>query len=614
MSVVVVGLNHRTTPLSVLEPMTVPPARAAKALHDLAGRDHLSEVVIVSTCLRTEVYAVAGRFHAAMSDIRNFFSAWSGIPPEAFSDQLYSYYDEAAAAHLFKVAAGLDSAVLGESEILGQVGDAWEAARAESAGRAGAVDAVPPGPRGRQAGPVRDGHRPRHHVAVAGGGGGGGGRARVAGGEDDPRARRRRDGRDHGPGPGRSPGQPARCSSPTGRGAGPPSWRPAAAAGPSSGPPCRPPWSRPTSCWPPPGRRTSCWWPPTWNRCSAARQGRPLLIVDIAVPRDVDPAVGALPGVTLLDMDDLTASAAVAMAGRRQEVPRAEAIVAEEVERYLDVAAQRQVAPLVAALHERGEAIRIGELARFRSRLAGLDPAQAAAVEALTRGIVAKLLHEPTVNVKAGAGTPSGEQLARACGACSSSTPDRPGGGHPTLRIATRGSALARWQAEEVGSPCCGRAHPGLDVELVVIATAGDRRQDVPVWEMGGQGVFVKEVQAAVLDGRADLAVHSAKDLPSSTAQGLVLAAVPARADPRDALVGLAAGRPRAGRPGGDRVGAPAGPAGLAAPGPDLHRAARQHRHPARPGPRGRRRRGGRGGPRPPRAWPTGPPRSCPSP
>jgi glutamyl-tRNA reductase len=145
-----------------------------------------------------------------------------------------------------------------------------------------------------------------------------------------------------------------------------------------------------------------------------ARAGRPLLIVDIAVPRDVDPAVGRLPGVTLLDMDDLTAAAAVAMDGRRQEVPRAEAIVAEEVARYQDVAAQRHVAPLVAALHERGEEIRLAELHRFRRRLAGMNPSQVAALEALTRGIVAKLLHEPTVKVKVGAGTPSGEQLAQA--------------------------------------------------------------------------------------------------------------------------------------------------------------------------------------------------------
>lgn len=78
----------------------------------------------------------------------------------------------------------------------------------------------------------------------------------------------------------------------------------------------------------------------------------------------------------------------------------------------------------------------------------------------------------------------------------------------------------------------------GGDAELVVVSTAGDRRTDVPIWEIGGTGIFVKEVQQAVLEGRADLAVHSAKDLPSETAAGLVLAAVPERADPRDALVG----------------------------------------------------------------------------
>lgn len=105
------------------------------------------------------------------------------------------------------------------------------------------------------------------------------------------------------------------------------------------------------------------------------------------------------------------------------------------------------------------------------------------------------------------------------------------------IRLATRGSALARWQAEEVARLLVG-AHPGLEVTLVVVETLGDLRLDRQVWELGGQGVFVKEVQAAVLAGRADLAIHSAKDLPSAVVPGLVLAATPARADPRDALVG----------------------------------------------------------------------------
>lgn len=100
------------------------------------------------------------------------------------------------------------------------------------------------------------------------------------------------------------------------------------------------------------------------------------------------------------------------------------------------------------------------------------------------------------------------------------------------LRVATRGSALARWQAERV------IARLGVDAELVVITTAGDRDRDSPIHQIGGRGVFVSEVQDAVLGGRADLAVHSAKDLPPRTPPGLVLAAVPERADPRDALVG----------------------------------------------------------------------------
>ena len=105
------------------------------------------------------------------------------------------------------------------------------------------------------------------------------------------------------------------------------------------------------------------------------------------------------------------------------------------------------------------------------------------------------------------------------------------------LRIATRGSALARWQAEEVAR-LARLADPKVYVELVIVETVGDRRRDVPIVEMGGQGVFVKEVEAAVVDGRADVAVHSAKDLPSSSSAGLVIGAVLERADPRDALVG----------------------------------------------------------------------------
>lgn len=110
------------------------------------------------------------------------------------------------------------------------------------------------------------------------------------------------------------------------------------------------------------------------------------------------------------------------------------------------------------------------------------------------------------------------------------------------LRAATRGSPLARWQTDHVAGLLAeaGAVAATEAVEAVVVSTVGDRRAEAPIGSMGGKGVFAVEVQAAVLDGRADIAVHSAKDLPARTPDGLVLAAVPARGDPRDALVGCA--------------------------------------------------------------------------
>ena len=107
------------------------------------------------------------------------------------------------------------------------------------------------------------------------------------------------------------------------------------------------------------------------------------------------------------------------------------------------------------------------------------------------------------------------------------------------LRAATRQSPLALWQAQHVRTEL-ERAHPGLEVELVAMTTAPDTDLSRPISDLGGKGLFAKEVQQAVLDGRADFAVHSAKDLPSTTVDGLVLACVPPRGDARDVLVGCA--------------------------------------------------------------------------
>jgi glutamyl-tRNA reductase len=146
----------------------------------------------------------------------------------------------------------------------------------------------------------------------------------------------------------------------------------------------------------------------------ARRPGRPLLVVDIAMPRDVDPAVADVEGVTLLDMDDVRGFAAAGIAERRREVAAVEAILNEELERYLGATSAREVAPTIVALRERADAVRVAELDRLRARYDDLDPRQLDLVDAVTRGMVAKLLHQPTVVLKDAAGSPRGDRLVAA--------------------------------------------------------------------------------------------------------------------------------------------------------------------------------------------------------
>lgn len=414
MSVIVVGLNHRSVPLRVLEPLAVLPASLPKAIADLAGRDHLDEVVVLSTCMRTEIYAVANRYHGALRDIRDFAAVWSGNPPEAFSGYLYDFFDQAAAAHLFKVAAGLDSALVGEGEILHQVRDAWDVARAEHS--CGPVlgllfrQAVESGKRVRAETAISRGTTSLSHAAVAMasdhlGGLEGRGTLIVGAGEMG-ESMAQALGSMEGAGPllvvNRTPDRARELASRVGGEVLEWSQLPEAL------------WRVEVvlTCTGSPGHLVEA---AEVEKVLESREGRPLLIVDIAVPRDVDPAAAALPGVTLFDLDDLKAFAEASMEGRRQEIPRAQAIVDDELDRYLDMAAQREVAaPIVAALHAQAESLRSAELDRFSKRLASLDPAQKRVVEALSRGIVAKLVHQPTVALKQSAGTPRGEQLAQA--------------------------------------------------------------------------------------------------------------------------------------------------------------------------------------------------------
>ena len=407
MSVVVIGLNHRTAPLELLERTTVDDSRLPKLLHDLCTRTNLSEAVVLSTCNRTEVYAVAERFHGGYQDVRDFFSELSFLAPEDLGDHLYVHYDDAAVAHLFAVAAGLDSAVLGESEILGQVADAWEQARAEQATGAALNllfrHAIEVGKRVRTETGIGRGITSVAQAAIAmaaarlggladrrvlllGAGEMGEGMAVAlagAGVGEIVIVNRTRSNADQ------------LASRINGRAAALTELdRELTSADVLL-----------TST----GASTIMVEHADLTTAMSNRHGRPLLIVDIAVPRDVDPTAGELPGVTLLDMDDLGRFVEVGVAGRQREAARARVLLEAELDRYRTLSTAREVAPLITAMRERAEEVRLAEVERHS---VGLDAGEREMLDAATRAIVAKLLHEPTVRLKDAAGTAKGDRLA----------------------------------------------------------------------------------------------------------------------------------------------------------------------------------------------------------
>jgi glutamyl-tRNA reductase len=410
--VIVVGLNHRTVPLDVLERTSVAPARLGKALDDLTGRDHISGAVVLSTCHRTEVYAVAEKFHGAVQDVRNFLAETAGLAPDDIADHLYSYYDSAAAAHLFGVVSGLDSVVIGESEILGQVRDAWNVSQGLRTCPTMLSTlfrhAVEVGKRARsetaisrritslsQAAVAMAGDRlgglAGRRVLVLGTGdmgesmavalAGNGGASVLVANRTRAKAIALAD---------RVGGVDIALDDVPQHLADVDVLLTATNAGGAIL-----------------GRADL-------EPIVAERAGRPLLVVDVAMPRDVDATVAELPGVTLLDLDDLKAFVAEGLDERRKEVGRVSSIIGEEVDRWQARSTAREMAPAITALRQRADDIRLAEFDRFRARLADLDESQRDAIDALTKGIVAKLLHEPTVQLKANAGDPAGLRLTEA--------------------------------------------------------------------------------------------------------------------------------------------------------------------------------------------------------
>jgi len=420
MSVIVVGLEQRQSPLELLERVAVNERDLPKALGRLRDQSNLSEAVILSTCLRTEVYAVVERFHDGVAELQEFLATISGGPVEALADHLTVRFDDDVTTHLFTVAAGLDSAVLGESEVLGQVRRAWERAHQEqvSGPVLGALfrHAVETGKRVRSETAIARGITSLSHGAVAlatsrrpggllgarvlvvGAGEMGEGVVQALGGHGADSvviANRTAD---------RTETLVAALPEATAEQvrAEPLEGLGTLLAGSdvvfTSLGTTLPVIDRPM--------------------LAAAVAGRPaaapLLVIDLGMPRNVEPSAADLEGLTLLDMDVLRAAVEDALSGRQDEVAGANQIVSDEVERYRVASRARDAAPIVSALRARAEEARQSALDRQRSRRSELSDAQWEQVDAVTRSMVAKLLHQPTVTLKDAAGTPRGERLVEA--------------------------------------------------------------------------------------------------------------------------------------------------------------------------------------------------------
>lgn len=411
MSVLVVGVNHRSGALPLLERVTIAPEHLGKAVTGLAQRDNVREAVVLSTCNRTEVYVVAELFHGAYGDVRDMLCELGDLSIEELTPHLYSQHDTSAVTHLFEVAAGLDSAVLGEGEILGQVRSAWETAQREGAARSTLNQlfraALSTGKRARSETGIARGTASISHAAVemigemigdlsgrrvlvVGAGSMGEGVAVAlhrAGGAEILVANRTAErgavlaDRVDGVAVGFDRLTEAVAAADViiaGTGA------------------------------------DQTLLSQALVHEARGNSSRPLHIVDIGVPRNVDPSVSVLPGVSLSNLDDLRDWADRGLSHRAAEAERVRLIVGQEVENYLVETTARQAAPLVASMHEAADRVRSAEVERFASRLSALDEQQRESVESLTRAIVAKLLHEPSVRLKAQAGTPQGERNAAA--------------------------------------------------------------------------------------------------------------------------------------------------------------------------------------------------------
>jgi glutamyl-tRNA reductase len=442
-SVLVVGLSHKSAPVAVLERAAVSGDALAKLLHDVSHAGNVAAAFVVSTCNRVEVYAEVDKFHGGVTSISDLLARHSGLPLSELTPHLYVHYEDRAVQHLLAVACGLESMVVGESQILGQVRQSLGLAREQgtlsrvlgdlgalalrtakrahtetSIDRAGAnvvavgirlAAAYFTGPAGGSgAGPGADSQSPLHgrSVLVVGAGSmsslaattaGRMGAARIVVANRTPdRARRL-------------------AAAVSGTTAALDQLASELAAA-----------DLVISCTGATGIVISMDVVASAQRLRTAQAGdqgspdsagRPLVLLDLALPRDVDEAAGRLPGVSLISLETLGEAADSGAGGQlthREDVAAVRAIVAQEFDARVSAEHAARVAPTVVALRAKAAEVVDAEIARLAGRLTTLDARGHNEVARAMRRVVDKLLHSPTVRVKELAGSPGGDSYEAA--------------------------------------------------------------------------------------------------------------------------------------------------------------------------------------------------------
>ena len=396
MSLLVVGLSHRSASMDVLESVALAPDRAAALARAVHGAESVAEAVVVATCNRVEVYADAVTFHGAVAEIGEALSHASSVPLDQLHEQLYVHYEDRAIAHLFSVACGLDSMAVGESQVLGQLRQALRAAQEQQStatvlnalfqqalrvGKrahsetdidhvSGSLLAVALERAAHHLGPAR-----RQHVLVVGAGSMSSLAAVTV-------AR-------HGMAQlvviNRTLATAQRLAEATGGVARP--WdeltRALAAA------------DLVISCTGAVGHIVGR---DDVLAAQVGREHRPQVYVDLALPRDVDPRAGTIPGVTIVGLAELGRS--LDAGDTQPQIKAVQELVITEVAAYLTGRRAKSVAPTVAALRARAADVVAAELTRLEHRLPELGAEQRAEVQLTMHRVVEKLLHAPTVRVK----------------------------------------------------------------------------------------------------------------------------------------------------------------------------------------------------------------------